>query len=182
MGLDMYLSKRTYVKKWEHQKKEATFDVRVSRGGKIFKGIDPEKVSYVEEEIGYWRKSNQIHNWFVANVQSGTDDCGEYYVSEDNLEDLLKICNTILDKCKLEKTGKKETVSVLGKNGLEEEERDELAMTNPEVAEKLLPTQEGFFFGSTSYDSYYYDDIEATKEILEEALKSGGDFQYHSSW
>ena len=28
-----------------------------------------------------------------------------------------------------------------------------------EVSAELLPTQSGFFFGSTEYDEYYYDDI-----------------------
>ena len=28
------------------------------------------------EEVGYWRKANAIHGWFVRNVQNGKDDCG----------------------------------------------------------------------------------------------------------
>ena len=34
MGLDMYLSKRTYVKRWDHQKPENQHEVIVNRGGK----------------------------------------------------------------------------------------------------------------------------------------------------
>ena len=29
-------------------------------------------------EIGYWRKSNQIHKWFVDNIQEGVDNCATY--------------------------------------------------------------------------------------------------------
>ena len=50
-------------------------------------------------------------------------------------------------------------------------------------AEELLPTQEGFFFGNTNYDEWYFKDVEETLEVLEELLKEeGGDFYYHSSW
>lgn len=38
-----------------------------------------------------------------------------------------------------------------------------LAAHNQETAEELLPTQAGFFFGSTDYDEWYY---EGMKEIL----------------
>ena len=40
-------------------------------------------------------------------------------------------------------------------------------LDNHELAEELLPTQEGFFFGSTAYDDYYWEDLEETKEQLE---------------
>lgn len=43
-------------------------------------------------EMAYWRKANQIHGWFVKNVQSGEDDCGEYTVSREKLEELLELC------------------------------------------------------------------------------------------
>ncbi len=65
MGLDMYLSKKTYVKYWEH-KGDDNYEVKVTKGGNPTK-IDPKKVSYVTEEVGYWRKANQIHDWFVKN-------------------------------------------------------------------------------------------------------------------
>lgn len=65
--------------------------------------------------------------------------------------------------------------------------KDVLADTSR--AEELLPTQEGFFFGSTDYDEWYFKDLEETKEKLEGILswastKDGiwWDFEYHSSW
>jgi len=48
--------------------------------------------------VGYWRKANQIHKWFVDNVQNGVDNCGEYLVKEDQLANLLETCKLILDK------------------------------------------------------------------------------------
>lgn len=52
--------------------------------------IQNERINEISEEMGYWRKANQIHQWFVENVQNGEDDCGEYPVSIKQLEDLLK--------------------------------------------------------------------------------------------
>lgn len=54
------------------------------------------------------------------------------------------------------------------------------------LAKKLLPTQDGFFFGSTEYDEWYFSDLQDTVDGLEKALASfsgdGWDFEYHSSW
>ena len=94
MGLDMYLNKRTYVQQWEHQKPEEKYNVEVTKGGESA-NINPKKVKYIIEEAGYWRKQNQIHRWFVENIQNGTDDCGEYYVSKDALTSLLELCEKV---------------------------------------------------------------------------------------
>lgn len=50
----------------------------------------------IEVTCAYWRKANQIHKWFVDNVQNGSDDCGEYYVSQDKLIELLALCKHAL--------------------------------------------------------------------------------------
>ena len=52
----------------------------------------------VEVTCAYWRKANQIHAWFVDNVQGGEDNCGEYYVSREKLEELLTTCQQALFK------------------------------------------------------------------------------------
>jgi len=51
-------------------------------------------------------------------------------------------------------------------------------------ASELLPTQSGFFFGSTEYDQYYFDDLKHTIEIINRclALPDNWSFSYHSSW
>jgi len=89
----MYLNKRTYVQYWEHNGAD-NYEVNVTKGGNPTK-VDPKKVKYIIEEAGYWRKQNQIHRWFVNNIQNGTDDCGEYYVSKADLETLLELCEKI---------------------------------------------------------------------------------------
>jgi len=62
----------------------------------------------------------------------------------------------------------------------------ELALTSKVVAEKVMPTQEGFFFGGTDYDEYYEDDLRHTIEIIDQAIIDSElyftSFYYSSSW
>jgi len=92
MGLDMYLEKRTDVRRWNFQKEEEQFEVVVKKGGVTYPKINPKNVTTIVEEVGYWRKANQIHRWFVENVQDNVDNCGEYFVPKSSLEKLLELC------------------------------------------------------------------------------------------
>ncbi len=47
-------------------------------------------------EVGYWRKDNQIHSWFVREVQDNVDDCGYYEVTTEQIKDLRDICLKVL--------------------------------------------------------------------------------------
>ena len=140
----------------------------------------------IMQEAAYWRKANAIHQWFVDNVQNGIDDCGYHReVTEDDLENLLDICKTVL----------KSSVLIDGKleNGKHVEDgewvtdyTDGMVIEDSSVAEELLPTQSGFFFGGTAYDEWYVKDIENTIQIIEKVLKET-DFDiyaiyYCSSW
>jgi hypothetical protein len=109
-------------------------------------------------EIGYWRKANHIHKWFVDCVQDGEDDCEKYEVTKSNLLDLKAVCEEVL--------------SLKGK--------DEGKI------EEILPTTSGFFFGGTEYDEYYFSDVEETIRIINNVLETT-DFEkelvvYQSSW
>lgn len=95
MGLDMYLYKKTYVKNWNHMSESERHEISVNRGGKPVTHIKPERISNIVEEVGYWRKSNQIHNWFVENVQEGVDNCQESYVDPEKLRELLSVCKQV---------------------------------------------------------------------------------------
>ena len=51
----------------------------------------------MSEQVGYWRKANAIHNWFVNHVQSGVDDC-QYHrsLTKQDLKDLSEACMAVL--------------------------------------------------------------------------------------
>jgi len=180
MGLDMYLTKKTYIgAKYEHREVTGTVEISV-RGEKL--PIDFNRIMYIEEEAGYWRKANAIHAWFVENVQGGEDDCKQYYVSRDNMQRLLETVNLVLENSELVKgvvsNGKQWTLEDGWKEILDTGE----VLLDTTVAERMLPSQSGFFFGSTDYDEYYVQDLRDTKEIIEKALAEQGDYYYESSW
>lgn len=94
MGLDMYLEKQIYVgAQYDHKNVHAK--IEIISGSKKLK-IDPKKILHITEAAGYWRKSNQIHKWFVDNAQKGVDDCKHYYVSYEQLLQLKKLCEEVL--------------------------------------------------------------------------------------
>lgn len=95
MGLDMYLYKKHFISQGEWVQPELKRSVTVKKGGKVDKSVNTKKVIWVVEEVGYWRKANQIHNWFVENVQRGQDDCKEYFVHAEDLTELLELCKEV---------------------------------------------------------------------------------------
>ena len=136
-------------------------------------------------EIAYWRKANEIHNYFVEYVQHGVDDCGTYDVSKKQLEDLLYKCKEVERIAVLEKS--KVVNGYTFENGKEiPMYEDGEVIANAEEVAAILPTKGGFFFGSTDYDKYYMEDIKYTIDILEKILAET-DFDteavcYRSSW
>lgn len=185
MGLDMYLTKKTYVRNWNFQEDSKKHIINIQ--GPLANTIDVNKINYIEEEVAYWRKANQIHNWFVNNVQDGNDNCGEYYISIDNLKDLQKICKTLLDSIIL-KDGVVQNGASFEDGELVPNFESGKMIMNEELCEELLPSTKGFFFGSTNYDQWYFEDIKYTSETLTKILDSIENnenlvsFYYNSSW
>lgn len=141
MGLDMYLDKHFYQSTFQDGKK-------VPR-----KKIDGLDVKEIVCEAICWRKANEIHKWFVENVQNGQDDCRSYEVGVDQLKELLALIRKVIRT--------KNTA--------------------------LLPTSGGFFFGSTDYGDYYWQDLKRTARELAALIKNHDEkspswFTYSSSW
>lgn len=73
----------------------------------------------------------------------------------------------------------------VGRDQLKElRETCQKVLDNHDLAESLLPTASGFFFGGTEYDDWYFQDIEDTIKIIDAALAMPDqwDFNYRSSW
>lgn len=165
----MYLSAKRYVRRTDgyglDSPKNPEFDAIVEKSRLEDYCEHPSVDIYgttVAVNVAYWRKANQIHQWFVDNVQDGNDNCSEYYVAEEQLEELRNVCNEILAN-----------------------------REDADLAEELLPPSEGFFFGTTDLDEWYYGDVEYTANRLKEILdiaKADRDkneyvsFYYQSSW
>lgn len=188
MGLDMYLTRKKYIGgNYDFNNVEGIVDIR--KNGKQIP-IDLNKLKYVEEDIGYWRKANAIHKWFVDNVQDGEDDCKSYYVGKEQLEELLNLCKEVKKKAKII-DGKVSNGSIFKDGKWEKQYEEGKIVENAEEISKILPTQEGFFFGCTDYDEWYMHDIYDTIEMLEKVLKEEdelnklgfySEFEYRASW
>jgi hypothetical protein len=155
MGLDMYLDKTLYISEFDKQgieKIDTIYNVL---------GIQDLSNNYKHLELRlpaiYWRKSNQIHGWFVEHIQEGDDNCQTYHVDIEQLEELLELVKTQLKNKK----------------------------------KILLNPSEGFFFGSTDIDEYYWADLENTRDKLEKEigfyreqslLGRHWHYEYRSSW
>lgn len=149
MGLDMYLSAKRYLSSWQDEEKAISEEIANING----LGCGGFRPKYVVTEAMYWRKANAIHKWFVDHCQDGNDDCGEYYVSPEQLVELATTLNTII--------------------------------ANPQLAGELLPPMEGFFFGSTEMDEWYWDDVKHTAKAMEKLLgmdHNQWSLYYSSSW
>tara|TARA_R100001440_G_scaffold3729_2_gene8810 strand:- start:8628 stop:9092 length:465 start_codon:yes stop_codon:yes gene_type:complete len=154
MGLDMYLNSKMYVKNWEHTPAESRTKITCTINKKR---VDTKKVMYLEFEVAYWRKDNHIHRWFVENVQDGVDNCQSHHVPHKKLKELVKLCGRL---SKLYREDEKEALK---------------------YAKEILPTQEGFFFGDTGYDEYYWGSLEETLVMLSD-IDEDLEYYYQSSW
>ena len=109
----------------------------------------------------YWRRANAIHKWFVDTTQDGIDECEPSFISIKQLQDLLDLVNRVL----------------VYKN-----DPEKLKST----AESLLPTQQGFSFGSCNYDEEYLYDLKITQSFLQQFLNQSDleeyDYIYQASW
>ena len=162
MGLDQYLTAKKHISKWEYSKDYK--DRWITQEFQDALPMDaPDITKYggfsgmnMEYPVGYWRKANAIHNFFVQNVGEDVDDCREMWVSRDVLVDLRERCAWVLRSDDMEK-----------------------------MAEEMgLETVDGFFFGDTSYDEWYRDDLKLTIEICDHVLALPEEYSifYQASW
>ncbi len=98
MGLDMYLSAKRYVAGWNHgtDEEKAEYAELKKRFGVTEKWECATPAGYYELTVAYWRKANQVHSWFVRNVQNGTDECQYSCISRTQLKGLLDVCRSVL--------------------------------------------------------------------------------------
>lgn len=154
MGLDQYLHAKRYTSpsEWRNDEEKQLFS-NLARLANVdeFMETDFPAIS-MEVNVGYWRKQNAIHNWFVQNCQDGEDECQQVGVAREKLEELRDLCRKVL--------------------------------ADPSLADELLPTAEGFFFGSTDYDDWYMRGLTYTADKIDKLLTMSDDwyFYYQSSW
>lgn len=110
-------------------------------------------------ELMYWRKANEIHRWFLSTLAPEVDE------DEMNCVPLYvpaEALAALVQTC-------------------------ERVILEPDLAEELLPTHSGFFYGSLEYDEYYFEDLRKTVEELRASVLNnqdvrGMDLYYYGWW
>lgn len=187
MGLDMFLYKDKSIHHNQWSDDTTKVEVKVSRNG-----IEDRPMAFINQpvrvrvQIAYWRKFNALHKWFIDTCNSGRDDGNDVWVAPDDLQQLYKIIKKLKDELVLVDGKVANGYSLNDKGEKVYDYEDGKIIANPELAKSLLPTEDGFFFGSTDYDEYYYYDIEYTEKILKETVEAP-DFNewryyYKASW
>ena len=162
MGLDQYLTAKKYIAKWSYG--DGYKDRWVTQEFQDALPMDaPDITQYsqfagisIEYPVGYWRKANAIHNFFVQEIGGGVDECQEMWIDRDVLVDLRERCSWVLQA----------------------EDMEEMAK------EMGLETVSGFFFGDTEYGDWYKDDLRLTIDICDHVLKLPEEYSiyYQASW
>lgn len=204
MGLDMYLYRK--VRKFRRDDGTMSSDHSDLKFDKYGRSNSVE----VTEDAAYWRKANMIHRWFVDNVQDGEDDCGEYHVSKEQILELRDLCMGVVkaldgQEIRVPKRLVKEFTENNGGLGTTYRQRvtidsgnldginlcgyHVLTKAQENLVKDILPTTDGFFFGSTGYDGGYLNDIIGTVGKIDTLLEEDRDrdsrdveYVYRASW
>lgn len=170
MGLDMYLYGERYISKSysdDPVRAASALHMTLDELGILDDdSIDKDHINGFSAKVvlGYWRKAWPIHMWFVQNVQNGVDDCGEYRVQTDVLQELFSDCTAVLS-----------------------------AKADPDIAHDTawayIPPSENLESNTLedpNEEEYYYYHITRTAKILKHLLTdkkfADYDFYYSSSW
>ena len=189
MGLDMQLYRKRYTKNWSYL--GSRFEVRLKKDGGNVPLKNPVAVT---EELMVWRKANAIHNFFVNECYfSDETDSSPVMMRAlpDDLRELKRRADKILETVKLVE-GKIKNGFTLTEKG----EKLDMWIDGEHIADEahlklcreLLPTVDGYFFGSQEYDQFYVEDLQDTQDMLSELMAdtewdtADYDYEYHADW
>ena len=204
MGLDMYLYAEKYVSKAsdslverfpEYAEDKTIYEIVDNLIGQ---GLPTPQFGgmTISRCVGYWRKANGIHGWFVRELANGVDDCQRIRVDKEDLVRLRDQCLITLSN-RSEATPNAEDSKVINlteseNGGLEVvqhiadefKKQGELKGSNTIILDDPLAPTAGFFFGGTDKDEWYYQDIEYTVDTINSLLANDGawDYYYQASW
>lgn len=125
----------------------------------IKEGDDIVSFDSKTQEVAYWRKQNMLHHFLLE--QTGADpnmNCTYVEVPYEVLYEFIGRANDIL--------------KVRGHN-------------REYLANKLLPTQSGFFFGGTDYDKWYYESLKNIRADFRKIIQTTNftnQTLYYSCW
>lgn len=128
----------------------------------IFAKLKTSNKKESDIEVAYFRKFNALQNYFEENFDQ--ENCEDTNLTYDIVVDLID---------RLERVVKAK------------------AFGNTDTAEELFPTTNGFFYGDTSYNEYYFEKIRDALRLFrqieeeyfdDEELNSDYESLYYTCW
>lgn len=126
---------------------------------RVYKPTKQQFIDAYENKLSgvlYWRKANAIHGFFIREGKLEANGAKDVGYYVVNRETLRHLVD-LIDK----------------------------VLNDHSLAKSLLPTQDGFFFGSTEYDDWYFSDLKDTKSLVVAELELVPEQQvwfYYASW
>lgn len=192
MGLDVYFHKckrsnfnayNKAIEEWQNEKPQSGKishedyeKLSEDEKNKIQKEVSdwynkqPEMAAHGISDIGYFRKVNFLMAFF--NYEG---NCEYKEIAKSELEDLKERTDRLM-ACKPVRKVKhwyRTEDAVKKANPVENEDywvEKIYSKADQELAEDLLPTQSGFFYGNTEYNHYYWEDVKEVNEWVEAVL------------
>ena len=119
---------------------------------------DQFSLASVNFKLGQFRKFNALHGYIESRI-GGVENLQDIHINEI-IDELYEDCKIIL-ATKDSKDGNADAI-------------------------KRMPPTEGFFFGSTEVDSWYYSDVKELYDLLADLIKlseiEGISFYYTAWW
>ena len=113
-----------------------------------------------DETLAYFRKVNFIQKFFENKYEIPDDE--RIPITKEDLAELADLCERVINKFE-EWDGAKEA--------LDSDDYTEPPKHIQDYANELLPTCDGFFFGSTDYDNWYFNDVKYVLNTVRELLQ-----------
>lgn len=162
MGLDIYFDKCKRGDYERYEKAHKEWAEKQPESSKVheddYEKLSEEEKKKIQQDVREWYdKEPRMADYGISDIGyfrkvnflmsffNYYDNCVFRKVEKSELEDLRERCYKILSAKKKERQA---------------------------LAEDLLPTQSGFFYGSTEYNEYYFDDVKEVKEWVEGVLEN----------
>lgn len=93
----LYLRKHEFCANWDKDYEEK----KVNFYPEELEVFEIEKHNFMSKttlyQVGYWRKVNAIHKWFVDECADGVDECQQIYVPLEKIKELRNRVNRVLE-------------------------------------------------------------------------------------
>lgn len=206
MGLDMYLYAEKHIRPYEYVESGNSMErvdnpswaeANVAVGMGNLPSAEYGSI-VIQKTVGYWRKANAVHGWIVRNMANGRDECQRIDLDRDDLKLLRDRCvkalanrneatpdGNVTRHIKSDGNDDEKVVASISKAIMDEAMRAKSVSVLDDPLD-VVPV-EGFFFGSTDKDEWYYNSLEYTVELINSLLAGTMNednyyFYYEASW